>query len=416
MARFWLTCSRCDAQTEFRLSARCACGGSLLVEYDLDRVAATLSPGVLRGRHGSLWRYREMLPVERDESIVSLGEGSTPLLPLDAVARELGIRRLHVKHEEQNPTGSFKARGFSVAVSLLVEHGIRKAAVGSNGNAASALAAYAARAGIAAHVFLPRDCPGLIVDECRSYGAETFLVRGLIQDAGRLIDAGRDDEGWTSVGTLREPGRAEGKKTMGLELAEQLGWRFPDVIVYPTGGGSGIIGMWKAFRELRALGWVSGDVPRFACVQEHGCTPLLPAITGDDGAGAAADEVRPTPTGLRVPSPPDGPLVSRIVRESEGTAVSVTREEITAAQARLGTAGVSSSPEGAATLAGLERLRESGWVRQTDEVVLFNTAHALKYRPWTPSAPVPVVGDYADYRAQVDARRQVPALRIAVPA
>lgn len=415
MPRFWLRCSRCDGTTEFRLSARCACGGSLLVQYDLDRVAATLSPDVLRGRQGSLWRYREMLPVDRDESIVSLGEGSTPLLPLPALGRALGIRRLHVKREEQNPTGSFKARGFSVAVSLLVEHGIRRAAVGSNGNAASALAAYAARAGIAAHVFLPRDCPGLIVDECRSYGAETFLVRGLIQDAGKLIDAGRENEGWTSVGTLREPGRAEGKKTMGLELVEQLGWRFPDVIVYPTGGGSGIIGMWKAFRELRALGWVAGDVPRFACVQELGCTPLLPAITGQDGAGDAPG-VLPAPTGLRVPSPPDGPLVSRIVRKSGGTAVSVTREQIAAAQARFGAAGISSSPEGAATLAGLERLRDDGWIRPADEVVLFNTASAIKYRPWAPTVPVPVVSDYADYRAQVDARRDVPAVRIAVPA
>lgn len=415
MARFWLRCSRCDGETEFRLSARCACGGSLLVEYDLDRVAATLSPEALRSRSGSMWRFREMLPVERDASIVSLGEGSTPLLPLPSLGDATGVRRLYAKREEQNPTASFKARGFSVAVSLLVEHGIRKAAVGSNGNAGSALAAYAARAGIAAHIFLPVDCPGLIVDECQGYGAEVCLIRGLIQDAGKLIDTGRDIEGWTSVGTLREPGRVEGKKTMGLELAEQLGWRLPDVIVYPTGGGSGIIGMWKAFRELKALGWITGDLPRFACVQEQGCTPLLPAITGREEAGATLGTVRPSPTGLRVPSPPDGPLLARIVRESSGTAVAVTRDEIAAAQALFGTAGISSSPEGAATLAGLRTLRESGWIRASDEVVLFNTAGAMKYRPWAPSAPPAVVADYADYQVQMAARDEArePAMALA---
>jgi threonine synthase len=410
MARFWLGCSRCGTKTEFQQSARCSCGGSLLVEYDLDFVASTLSPDTLRSRPGSMWRYRELLPVRRDESIVTLGEGSTPLLPLPSLEREMGVRRLHVKREEQNPTGSFKARGFSVAVSLLVENGVQRAAIGSNGNAGSALAAYAARAGIAAHVFLPQDCPGLIVDECQRYGAKVFLIKGLIHDAGRLIDTGREQEGWVSVGTLREPGRVEGKKTMGLELAEQLGWRLPDVIVYPTGGGSGIIGMWKAFRELHALGWITGDVPRFVCVQEEGCTPLLPAITGND---AAANPVRPSPTGLRVPNPPDGPLLARIVRESEGTAVSVTRDEIASAQARFGSAGVSSSPEGAATLAGLERLRESGWIRPGDEVVLFNTADAMKYRPWTPAVAPPVVADYDDYRAQTAPRVVAPRRRMA---
>lgn len=288
-----------------------------------------------------------------------------------------------------------------MAVSLLVEHGIGKAAVGSNGNAGSALAAYAARAGISAHVFLPEDCPGLIVDECRGYGAKVCLIRGLIQDAGRLIEAGREDEGWFNVGTLREPGRVEGKKTMGLELAEQLNWRLPDVIVYPTGGGSGIIGMWKAFREMKAMGWVTGEVPRFACVQEEGCTPLVAAIAGGDEAGPEREPVRPSPTGLRVPSPPDGALVAGIVRESGGTAVTVTREEIESAQAQFGSLGLSSSPEGAATLAGLLRLRESAWIRPGDEVVLFNTAGATKYRPWSPSRPVPLVENYFDYRERV---------------
>jgi threonine synthase len=401
--RFWLRCVRCGGEAEFRQSARCSCGGSLLVEYDLDRVASTLSPDVLRCRAGSMWRFREMLPVERDDSIVSLGEGSTPLLPLPSLQRALGLGRIHVKREEQNPTGSFKARGLSVAVSVLVEHGIGKAAIGSNGNAGSALAAYAARAGISAHVFLPEDCPGLIVDECRRYGAAVCLVRGLIQDAGRLIEEGRGDEGWVNVGTLREPGRVEGKKTMGLELAEQLGWRLPDVIVYPTGGGSGIIGMWKAFRELEALGWVTGDVPRFACVQEQGCTPLVSALSGGDGAGPNPGAVGVSPTGLRVPVPPDVALVAGIVRDSGGTAVAVTREEIESAQARFGSLGLSSSPEGAATLAGLRRLRDDGWIGPRDEVVLFNTAGADRYRPWSSPVPVTTVASYEDYRSRKSA-------------
>jgi threonine synthase len=406
MERFWLRCSRCGVETRFGRSALCSCGGALLVEYDLDRVAATLSPEVLPSRPRSLWRFREMLPIERDQSVVSLGEGCTPLVPLPQLQRALGVGGVYVKREEQNPTDSFKARGFSVAVSLLVEHGIRKAAVGSNGNAGSALAAYAARAGISAHVFLPEDCPGLIVDECRRYGAEVCLIRGLIQDAGRLIEEGRGDQGWFNVGTLREPGRVEGKKTMGLELAEQLNWRLPDVIVYPTGGGSGIIGMWKAFRELKALGWITGDVPRFACVQEQGCTPMVSAIVG---GGDRPDRVRPSPTGLRVPSPPDGALVAGIVRDSGGTAVAVSREEIESAQARFGSLGLSSSPEGAATLAALQRLREDAWIGPGDEIVLFNTAGAMKYRQWTSPVPTPVVAGYADYRDRVAAPAGGPA-------
>ena len=404
-ARCWLRCSRCGAEEAFRHAARCACGGSLLVEYDLERVARTLRPEVLAARTGSLWRFRELLPVQRGEAIVSLGEGCTPLLPLPALRKALGVGAVYVKREEQNPTGSFKARGFSVAVSLLVEHGVGRAALGSNGNAASALAAYAARAGIPAHVFLPEDTPGLIVDECQGYGAEVCLVRGLIHDAGKLIDAGRDDEGWFNVGTLREPGRVEGKKTMGMELAEQLGWRLPDVIVYPTGGGSGIIGMWKAFREMRALGWVSGDTPRFVCVQEEGCTPLVAALRGE-GEGAPAPTARTAPTGLRVLAPPDGALVAGIVRESGGTALAVTRDEIAAAQAELGALGISSSPEGAATLAALRRLAGTAEVGPRDRVVLFNTAGAMKYRPWTPPAAPRVVTTYADYRDPAAAPRR----------
>jgi len=293
---FWFRCWVCGAHFPFALrETKCACGGTLLVEYDLDRAARTMSKEAMRLRTASMWRYAELLPVTNPASIVSLGEGWTPLLRMLAAERALPVRRLWVKREEQNPTGSFKARGMSVALSVAVEHGVRKVAVNSNGNAASALAAYAARAGLEAYVFLPKDCPWLIAEECLHYGARTTLVDGFIHDAGKLIADGAAEQGWHHVGTLREPGRAEGKKTMGLELAEQLGWRLPDVIVYPTGGGSGIIGMWNAFRQLQRLGWIDGKLPRIVAVQEAGCAPIARAI----GGGAAVERVDSTPTGMR---------------------------------------------------------------------------------------------------------------------
>jgi threonine synthase len=366
-----------------------------LVEYDLDRAARTMSKDVLRHRTASMWRYAELLPVSNPTSIVSLGEGWTPLIRMRAAERALGVRRLWVKREEQNPTGSFKARGMSVALSVALEHGVRKVAVNSNGNAASALAAYAARAGMEAYVFLPKDCPWLIAEECLHYGARTTLVNGFIHDAGKLIADGAAEQGWHHVGTLREPGRAEGKKTMGLELAEQLGWKLPDVIVYPTGGGSGIIGMWNAFRQLRRLGWIDGKLPRIVAVQEAGCAPIAHAISG----GAAPERVDSTPTGMRVPNPPDGDLIVRILRETGGTAVEVTADDIQASQAVAGGYGISASPEGAATWAGFARLLDQGWIRPYDEVVLFNTSHAMKYWP-KDGRSLPVVGGYEEWKKQ----------------
>jgi len=410
MKRFELLCARCSKRYPFRYeSMRCACGGTLLVEYDLEAVARQVSKEALGQRPASMWRYREWLPVRDASAIVSLGEGWTPLVRLAAAERTLPLAQLWVKREEQNPTGSFKARGFAVAVSLLKEAGVRRAAVPSNGNAAGALAAYAAHAGIRASVFIPQDCPALIVRESVLYGAETYLVDGLIHDAGAIIEAGKTAEGWVNVGTLREPGRVEGKKTMGLELAEQFGWRLPSVIIYPTGGGSGIVGMWKAFRELQAMGWIDGPLPRLVSVQEAGCTPLVDALGGADAAsGTAAREERAearaahrdggaSPTGMRVPSPPDLPLVADCLRHSGGTAVAVTRDAIARAQRSLGALGVSASPEGAATWAGLLELCDSGWIRQDDTVVLFNTSHALKYALPASGAEAPLIRSYADY-------------------
>jgi len=395
--RFWLKCTICGKTSAFSIAVpKCPCGGTLRVEYDMEAVARTLTKESLVRRAASMWRYAELLPIEDETSIVSLGEGWTPLVRLRRAEREMSLRRLWVKREEQNPTGSFKARGFSAALSIANECGIRKVAVNSNGNAASALAAYAARAGMEAFVFLPRDCPGLIAAECAAYGAHTVLVDGLIHDAGRIVREGQAKTGWHNVGTMQEHGRAEGKKTMGFELAEQLGWQLPDVIVYPTGGGSGVVGMWNAFLQLRRLGWVEGEMPRIVSVQETGCEPLVKAIREGAGFRPQTEEVRSRPTGMRVPNPPDGALIVSILRQSGGTAVAVTPDEIGRAQQAMGREGISASPEGAAAWAGMLRLAEQGWIGPADEVVLFNTSHAMKYLPW--SGPrLPIVKSYREW-------------------
>ncbi|TMV48579.1 threonine synthase [Paenibacillus mesophilus] len=391
-----LCCSNCGKRRTFQMKdTRCGCGGTMLVEYDLERASRTLTKESLKNRQTTMWRYEELLPIEKNEHIVSLGEGWTPLVRLYGAEKALPLQKLWVKREEQNPTGSFKARGFSAAVSLAREYGIRKVAVNSNGNAASALAAYAGYAGMEAYLFLPRDCPGLIVEECIHYGARTFLVDGLIHDAGQIIRDGERDQGWHHVGTLKEPGRVEGKKTMGLELAEQLGWKLPDVIVYPTGGGSGIIGMWNAFRQLKQLGMVDGDMPRMVSVQEAGCQPVVRSMAKGEFV-AQTEGVTSKPTGMRVPNPPDGGLIVSILQESNGTALSVTPKEICDAQADMGNQGISASPEGAAAWAGLLRLIDRGWIHKNDEVVLFNTSHAMKYWPWH-AVRVPVVRTYQDW-------------------
>lgn len=395
-------CRRCGKESPFALVAeRCACGGTQTVVYDLERVGRTMTKEALRDRPSTMWRYAELLPIADPSSIVSLGEGWTPLVRLHRAESSLPIRKLWVKREEQNPTGSFKARGFSVAVSLAKAYGIRKVAVNSNGNAASALAAYAAYAGMEAYVFLPLDCPGPIVEECAAYGAHTCLVDGLIHDAGRIIQDGLAARQWHHVGTMKEPGRAEGKKTMGLELAEQLNWKLPDVILYPTGGGSGIIGMWNAFQQLKQLGWLQGDLPRIVSVQEAGCQPLVDAMEGNRDFAPQREETTSSPTGMRVPNPPDGDLLVQILRESGGTAVAVSAEEIREAQAALGRQGLSSSPEGAATWAGLVRLLDRGWIRPSDEAVLFHTSHAMKYLPWRREG-FPVVKTYEEWARRFD--------------
>ena len=377
-----LSCSACAAyHAPNRLHNLCTqCGKPLLVYYDLERVAATLRQDRLPARPASLWRYREVLPVVRADNIVSLGEGWTPLLHARRLGEQLGMTRLHIKDESVNPTGSFKARGMALAVSMAKELGVKKLAVPSAGNAAGALAAYAARAGLEAHIFMPRDVPLANRLECEQTGAHVTLVDGLITDCGKLVAERKEQEGWFDVSTLKEPYRLEGKKTMGYELAEQCGWSLPDVILYPTGGGTGLIGMWKAFDEMQQLGWINARRPRMVSVQATGCAPIVHAFATGASHGAEIPRPHTVASGLRVPAAIGDFLMLDILRKSGGTAVSVSDEELLAAVGEIGAAeGLFPAPEGAACLPALKRLLQRGAVKHDDRVVLFNTGSGLKY-------------------------------------
>ena len=358
----------------------CSCGSPLLAEYDIARAAESFTPAAVRGRAPDLWRYRELLPVRDPGRVAHLGEGLTPLLPMPAYGRRIGCPRLLVKDESLLPTGSFKARGAAVGVSRAGELGVRRIALPTNGNAGSAWAAYAARAGMDALVVMPTDAPEVTRRECAAVGARLYLVAGLIADAGALAGQARD-RGWFVVSTLTEPYRVEGKKTMGLEIAEQLDWRAPDVIVYPTGGGVGLIGIHKAFTELARLGLVDA-MPRLVVVQAAGCAPIVEAF--EAGAETAdpwpAEQASTIAFGINVAAPLGAPLVLSAVRTSRGTAVRVTDDEIRgelAAAARSD--GMFFCPEGAATLAAVRQLRESGWLTGSEQVVTMNTGAAVKY-------------------------------------
>ncbi len=376
-----IICPRCDHRFPLsRLLNLCTCGSPLLVRYDLKKASANFSISSLQGRVSSLWRYRELLPLRDDANLVSLGEGFTPLLPAKSLAGELGLKRLWIKDEAQNPTGSFKDRGLSLAISRAKELGVKKAAIPSAGNAGGSLAAYAARARIEAHVFMPRDTPIANQIEVQQYGARLTLVDGLINDCGRIINERKTAEGWFDISTLKEPYRVEGKKTMGYEIAEQLNWTLPDVIIYPTGGGTGLIGMWKAFQEMEELGWIGSKRPRMVSVQASGCAPIVKAFGEGRETAEPWQNAKTVASGLRVPQAVADFLMLRALRESNGTALSVSDEEMIAEIPRLGRAeGIFFCPEGAACAAALRRLMQNGWVKPTDEVVLFNTASGLKY-------------------------------------
>ena len=376
-----IICPRCDHRFPLsRLLNLCTCGSPLLVRYDLKKASANFSISSLQGRVSSLWRYRELLPLQDDANLVTLGEGFTPLLPAKSLPGELGLKRLWIKDEAQNPTGSFKDRGLSLAISRAKELGVKKAAIPSAGNAGGSLAAYAARARIEAHVFMPRDTPIANQIEVQQYGARLTLVDGLINDCGRIINERKTAEGWFDISTLKEPYRVEGKKTMGYEIAEQLNWTLPDVIIYPTGGGTGLIGMWKAFQEMEELGWIGSKRPRMVSVQASGCAPIVKAFGEGRETAEPWQNAKTVASGLRVPQAVADFLMLRALRESNGTALSVSDEEMIAEIPRLGRAeGIFFCPEGAACAAALRRLMQNGWVKPTDEVVLFNTASGLKY-------------------------------------
>ena len=376
-----LYCSACGKQREPRtLYNLCECGKPLMVAYDLERAGETLTPRSLAGRVPSLWRYQEVLPVDDEANRITLGEGMTPLLKAGRLGDSLGMNALFIKDESLNPTASFKARGMAVAISMAKELGVKKLAVPSAGNAAGALAAYAAKAGIPAFIFMPNDTPIANIVECQQMGADVTLIDGLITDCGRIVGERKEAEGWFDVSTLKEPYRVEGKKTLGYELAEQLNWQLPDVIIYPTGGGTGLIGMWKAFDEMQQMGWIDSKRPRMVTVQAAGCAPIVRAF--EDGKRFADEfpNAATTASGLRVPKAIGDFLILDAIRESGGTAVAVTDEELIAATGEIGAAeGVFCAPEGAACLPALRKLIETGVVNKNDQVVLFNTGSGVKY-------------------------------------
>ncbi len=377
-----LSCSACHKQYDpNRLYNLCQdCAKPLLVHYDLTYVSQTLHKESLASRAANLWRYREVLPVEQEANIITLGEGWTPLIHTHRLGKQLNMPRLYIKDESLNPTASFKARGMTAAVSMAKELGVKKLAAPSAGNAASALAAYAAQAGLEAHIFMPRDVPLANLIECQQCGAHVTLVDGLITDCGRIVAERKDQEGWFDVSTLKEPYRIEGKKTMGYELAEQLHWELPDVIFYPTGGGTGLIGMWKAFDEMEQLGWIGSKRPRMVTVQAEGCAPIVQAFASGAQTGAEITNPHTVAAGLRVPTAIGDFIILDILRQSGGTAVSVSDAELIAAAQEIGAAeGIFPAPEGAACLPALKVLLEQGAVAADERVVLFNTGSGLKY-------------------------------------
>ena len=378
-----LECANCGLRHEAGvLQNLCIeCGKPLLVRYDLRAAAQTLHKDSLKEREASLWRYREVLPVNDWNNIVSLGEGWTPLLNAQRLAGSLPITLdLYIKDEGQNPTQSFKARGMTTAISMAKELGVRKLAVPSAGNAAGAMAAYAARAGIEAHIFMPSDTPRANVIECQQTGANVTLIDGLITDCGKIVAERKEAEGWFDVSTLKEPYRVEGKKTMGYELGEQLDWDLPDVILYPTGGGTGLIGMWKAFDEMEQMGWIGSKLPRMVSVQSSTCAPIVRAFEKGERFADEFENASTVASGLRVPKAIGDFLILDAIRASGGTAVAVTDAELIKAVGEIGAAeGIFCAPEGAACLAALRKLIEIDAVKDGETIVIFNTGSSVKY-------------------------------------
>jgi threonine synthase len=378
-----LVCSECGHRYDPAvLQTFCpACQAPLLTQYDFPAIRLQLDRDEIRSRPNGMWRWAELLPVYDKSVMIYLGEGDTPLLHAERLGAAHGIVTLFIKDESQNPTGSFKARGLAVAVSKAKELGVKKVIIPTAGNAGGAMTAYAARGGLQACVIMPKNTPEANLVECQMMGAEVILVDGLISDAARLAAKKSAEEGWFDVSTFKEPYRTEGKKIMGYELAEAFNWRLPDVIIYPTGGGTGLVGMWKAFAELEALGWIEDTKrPRLVSVQSEGCAPVVKAIQEGTDHCEFWENAQTIAAGLRVPKSFADRIILRDIRASQGTAVAVSDEQILVAQREMAqTEGIFAAPEGAATLAAWKKLIIDGWIEPDEQVVLFNTGSGLKY-------------------------------------
>src|SRR5882762_2969988 len=373
-----LECSACskkyDASIEQHL---CTCGKPLLARYDLRRAAATLTLEILKARPRTLWRYTEVLP---NDDPVSLGEGMTALVLVKRLGASIGLQRLFVKDEGLNPTGSFKARGMTTAVTRAKHLGAKALAAPTAGNAGGALAAYAAAAGLPSVIVMPADTPAANIMECQAFGAKVVKLNGLISDCGKYVAEHKDREGWYDVSTLKEPYRVEGKKTMGYELWEQFGGKLPEVILYPTGGGVGLIGMCKAFDEMQEMGWIGTERPRMVAVQAEGCAPIVRAWLAHQNSAQFFQNAATIASGLRVPGPLGDLLILSMLRQTKGTALTVTDEEMLQAGRELASLeGIFAAPEGAATVIATRKLAASGWIKPEETVVLFNTGTGYKY-------------------------------------
>jgi threonine synthase len=378
-----LECSKCYKQySHQQIQTFCPdCKATLLPRYDLDAARQRVDRDEISHRRKGIWRWQELLPVLNEENQIFLGEGDTPLLSQPRLEKELGLSKLYVKDESSNPTGSFKARGLGAAISKAKELGVEKVIIPTAGNAGGAMAAYAARAGIKAHIFMPKDTPFANIEESRMAGAEVVLVNGLISDAAAMAGEKARAEGWFDLSTFKEPYRVEGKKVMGYELAEAFDWTLPEVIIYPTGGGTGLVGMWKAFAELEALGWLEkAKRPRMVSVQADGCAPVVKAFQKGATFCDFWTNAQTIASGLRVPKSFADHLILSNIYESEGTAVAVSDESILESQKQLASMeGIFAAPEGAATLAALKELIKQGWVHPEERIVVFNTGSGLKY-------------------------------------
>ncbi|MBA2942056.1 threonine synthase [Paenibacillus sp. CGMCC 1.16610] len=387
-----LFCPKCDTQyTAEDKHQLCSCGSPLLVAYDMEGISKSLTPAMLRDREPSLWRYRELLPVIQPEHVVTLGEGFTPLLPMRSIGADMQIPGLLMKDEGLLPTGSFKARGAAVGISKAKELGVTELAMPTNGNAGAAWALYAARAKMKSTIIMPVDAPLITRNECAISGSNLYLVNGLISDAGRIVADLVKSYSLYDASTLKEPYRIEGKKTMGLEIAEQLGWKLPDVILYPTGGGVGLIGIYKALQELQTLGWVQGKLPRLVSVQAEGCAPIVKAWENQAKASEFWQESKTVAFGINVPKALGDFLVLEAIYATGGCAISIHDEELLKEQQRIAELeGAFVCPEGAATFAAARKLKQTGWIAEDECVIALNTGAGIKY-PDTVNVQVPVL-------------------------